>query len=257
MEGGITKQILDFISNLLPYVINNSGQIFDFIILLAELLAVFLWFYCGYYIYVDAKKRYYFRSSAAYYAFLILGIVTGPIGLGFYILTRPAHTFDELEFMKVEHKFYYHQASKVLDCIKCGAYVLEGHTHCTNCGTQNRYRCENCQALTDYDDMFCNSCGYNFNKRYDQIYESVLTKAEKSAIEREAEENSNFRPGYDLSGALVNFKSRASNVYGSVSSKVKDASQKAVTKASEVAKKIPAKADSISKKITSKKSTSK
>lgn len=246
MDGGITTRILDFISNFIPYILNNSSSIFDFLIILAELLAVFFWFYCGYFIFNDSKKRYSFDSSSVYYAFLVLGLITGPIGLGFYLLTRPRYTFDELEFMKVEHKFYYHQASKVLDCIKCGAYVLEGHSNCTNCGTQNRFKCSNCEALTDYDDMYCNNCGHHFDKRYEEIYDSVLSKEEKEAMTVTSERK---LPSYDVNGAISNLKNQATGVYSRVSSKVKNLSQQAVAKASEVTKSVK---DSVNKPTSGK-----
>jgi RNA polymerase subunit RPABC4/transcription elongation factor Spt4 len=110
---------------------------------------------------------------------LIFGVIFGPIAYILYSILKPKNSQEEIDFIRVEHKFYYNQASKVADCMKCNAYVLEGHSYCTNCGTQNRFKCSKCGALTDYDDLYCFNCGLDFKGRR----ESLLQKYQKKANE--------------------------------------------------------------------------
>ncbi len=162
--------LIDFINSLIPSVINDAPNLFNTSIRLLVLAFIIWWIYLGIQIYHDSQKRFDFESKYIYYLILVLGIISGPIGLIVYNIVKPKQTQGELDFIKVEHKFYYHQASKVVDCLDCGAYVLENHRFCTNCGVQNRFKCSKCGNLTDYDDNYCYTCGINFGNRRNQIF---------------------------------------------------------------------------------------
>jgi RNA polymerase subunit RPABC4/transcription elongation factor Spt4 len=155
-DSGIAKFLNDTVLSVLDQIANGNGpKIIGYILVV---IVGSLWVYCGLKIYFDAKDRF-MASPALKYLFLLFGIVTGPVGLLIYNFTKPRFTPEEMDFIRIEHKFYFHQASKVLDCLKCDAYVLENHAYCTNCGTQNRFKCENCSELSDYDSRYCPSCG--------------------------------------------------------------------------------------------------
>lgn len=171
--AGIQESILTWVQDSLPNIVNNSGSIFNTVLGFVGIIVFVLWLYCGVIIFSDARRRFQIKNPFFYLGLLLFGMVTGPFGLVLYIAVRPKHTSEELEFIKVEHKFYYHQASKVVDCLNCGAYVLEGQLHCTNCGFQNRFKCEKCGAVTDYDDLYCSNCGCNFEGRYEKILSKV------------------------------------------------------------------------------------
>jgi predicted RNA-binding Zn-ribbon protein involved in translation (DUF1610 family) len=160
-DSGISKYLTDSMVWLLDEIANGRGpKVMGYIVFG---VLVTLWLYCGVKIYFDAKDRFH-SSNATKYVFLVFGLITGPLGLILYTYTKPKYTPDEMEFIRVEHKFYYFQAAKVLDCIKCNSYVLEGQMHCTNCGTQNRFRCEKCNKLTDYDALYCPACGVHLKE---------------------------------------------------------------------------------------------
>lgn len=177
--------VINWVNDIIPNIVNNANNLFNYAIAFVILLIAIYWIYTGYTIFKDAKKRFAFNSSWMPYLILAVGIITGPIGKIVYNLVRPSRSQYELDFIAVEHKFYYNQASKVADCISCGAYVLEGHTYCTNCGTQNRFKCSKCGALTDYDDLYCYNCGLDFAKRREEIF-SKIEKNKIKEIQKES-----------------------------------------------------------------------
>lgn len=157
----LIKSFLDFLETFISLV--TTGEITDLIIKAVGVLFVLLWMYCGVKLFIDARQRYKLNLFLQV-LILLLGLVTGPIGFLFYIFTRPKYTKEEVDFLATEHKFYFQQASKVVDCIKCGKYLPEGHEFCTNCGEQNRLRCPNCNNLTNLEDKFCFYCGFKFEE---------------------------------------------------------------------------------------------
>lgn len=177
--------IINLAQDVVPLVVNNSGQIFNFIMAFIVVLFFLLWPYSGFIIYKDAKKRLNFDNPVVYLFLTAIGIFFGPFSLIFYYVFRPKYTKDEIDFIEVERKFYYHQASKVLDCLKCGAYLLEDQLYCTNCGFQNRFRCENCNSITDYDDLYCSYCGKYFEGRYDDILKKMKEETSADGITHE------------------------------------------------------------------------
>lgn len=176
-NSGVAKILNDMVVSILDKVADGDGPLLIGYIVLTVLGA--LWLYCGIKIYFDARQRFA-TNAMMKYLFLVFGIITGPLGLIIYNFTKPKYTPEELDFIRIEHKFYYHQASHVLDCLNCDAYVIEGHAFCTNCGTQNRFPCEQCSQLTDYDDKHCSSCGSQLPYR--------MTDFEKKVEEREKSE---------------------------------------------------------------------
>lgn len=215
----------------------STGEITQDLLNILALLALLLWIYFGYRMYADAKVR--FRASLSLsIVFLLVGIITGPIGLLIYSFSKPKYTQEELEFIKIEHKFYYHQASKVKDCTNCQAYVLEGHEFCTNCGVQNRVHCESCNALTDMSDSFCFSCGNKLNNSAQHTHNTQTTEEKfKHAVEvidEEAQSTNNktksnsVKKGLKL--AVINTKNSlikvldfGNNIRSTISNKVKKA----------------------------------
>lgn len=177
MEGKstITQKILDFVETFISLI--TTGEITDKVIKLVGFLVFIVWIYCGVKLFIDARKRY--KITMPLQILLgILGLITGPIGLLFYILTRPKYTQEEVDFLRTEHKFYYQQASKVVECINCGKYLPEGHEFCTNCGEQNRLRCTNCNNLTNIDDKFCFYCGFEFgDDRKENLLKAIESKS--------------------------------------------------------------------------------
>lgn len=160
------KTVQDFIALLL------DGKVTNLVLKIIFVFVAFIWIYCGVKIFLDVRSRFN-TSIFVKILFLIFGVIAGPIGLILYIITRPKHTPDELDFLKIEHKFYFQQAATVLDCMYCGGYILSGQTFCTNCGKQNRFHCEVCNTLTDYDDKYCHACGASFEKRIEEILENI------------------------------------------------------------------------------------
>lgn len=195
-DGSLSNAVLDSVETFVSNIV--SGEITDVIINTLIIVVLIVWVYLGLKIFLDARVRYRIGVFGQI-LFLVFGVITGPIGLFLYNLTKPKYTPEELEFIKIEHKFYHHQASKVLDCIKCKAYVLEDHAYCTNCGTQNRFKCESCGNLTDFDDKYCYSCGIEFKGRKEKILRSVGVVEEKKEID-----NSNSKK--DLSQLFNNLK---------------------------------------------------
>lgn len=226
--AGIQDAILTWVQDGIPNIVKNSSSIFNTVLGFVGVIVFILWLYCGVIIFSDARKRYRVRNPFFYLFLLLFGMITGPFGLVLYIAIRPKNTIEELEFIKVEHKFYYHQASKVVDCLNCGAYVLEGQLHCTNCGFQNRFKCEKCEAITDYDDLYCSNCGSSFEGRY----ESILKKADRVEMQEEkVKDQTNLTP--DLS-------------------KVKEISKKTTQKARESVKRVKEKAQRLIQSLKSK-----
>lgn len=230
--------IIDWANNSVPKVISDAGTYFNSALWLLVLIILALWAYCGVIILRDSLKRFHFEQKWIYIIILILGILSGPIGLIIYKMFKPKNTADELEFIKVEHKFYYHQASKVVDCLNCGAYVLENHMYCTNCGTQNRYKCSKCGTLTDYDDLYCYSCGLDFGKRSDEILKKIQSKKEKKTptqnpTNTQQVKTSTTKPNLNLSWARIKqgvskvaskSKEVAKNTYSIASEQIKKTS---------------------------------
>lgn len=140
----------------------TDEQYINMILNIVYIIIAVLWAYCGFRLYSDARRRFK-MNVALKMLVLFVGIILGPIGLFLYTLVRPKFTTDEIDFLKVEHKFYYQQASKVIECMNCGEYLLEGHEFCTNCGEQNRLKCQNCNNLTNLHDKFCYYCGFKFD----------------------------------------------------------------------------------------------
>jgi RNA polymerase subunit RPABC4/transcription elongation factor Spt4 len=157
--------------------VTNASRILEYFSYFAFILFICFWFYSGFYIYLDAKKRYAFGNSNYFYLILIFGLITGVIGLIIYSVIRPRYTFDEIEFMQTEYKYYFSNSSKVTDCLNCGLFVEEGALYCTNCGFQNRFKCKRCGAITDHSDNYCKSCGLDLQERNMKLYESVLVKS--------------------------------------------------------------------------------
>jgi predicted RNA-binding Zn-ribbon protein involved in translation (DUF1610 family) len=193
MEGQnlFTKSFLGFLENFISLI--TTGEITNKIVQVIGLLFLIVWIYCGVKLALDARRRYKL-NYALQILLLILGVVTGPIGLLFYVLTRPKYTKDEVDFLQTEHKFYFQQASKVVECISCGKYIAEGHEYCTHCGEQNRIRCVNCNNLTNLDDKFCFYCGFKFDEdRKDNLLKALGSKElpkielERDSITSEAE----------------------------------------------------------------------
>jgi hypothetical protein len=182
-ENSLSNQILKILEDYIPFVTSDGNR--DQIINYAILLAGVAWVYCGIKIYFDIGKRYKLNPILQLLA-LVFGVVTGPFGLLIYLLMRPSFTQEEVDFIKIEHKFYYQQASKVLECIKCNSYVLEDQIYCTECGTQNRYECENCHTFTDYNDKFCFSCGNDFKNRHNELLRKVgkIQPSEQRSVTR-------------------------------------------------------------------------
>ncbi len=184
-ESGIIKYITDLALSVLDQVANGNGPKLMAYIFFGALGVV--WLYCGLKIYLDARHR--FNSSfPLQILFLFFGVITGPLGLVLYNLTKPKYTRDEMDFISIEHKFYFHQASKILDCLKCDSYVLEGQAHCTNCGTRNRFQCENCEYLSDYDDKYCSKCGNHLPDRMIGIRQERVEKKVSEVSSRRASE---------------------------------------------------------------------
>jgi len=222
--------ILNWAQDGIPQIINNSSAIFNIIIAFIGVIIFLLWLYCGVVIYRDAKKRLNVNNIVFYLILMVVGMVLGPLGLVFYYIFRPKYTRDELDFVKVEHKFYYHQASKVVDCLQCGAYVLEGQLYCTNCGFQNRFRCESCKAVTDYDDLYCSNCGKDFEGRYDNILKKINSKP-TAEVSSDKEKKPELLPL--LKSYAIKVKSKASQKAVSLKEKSNKVIQKLRAKVSE------------------------
>lgn len=168
------KSFLTAIETFFSMVVD--GELTDKLLFIIILLAAALWIYSGIKLFLDARKRYDINPFLQAVIF-ILGIITGPIGFLFYLLTRPKYTMDEVDFLKTEHKFYFQNASKVVECINCAVYVPEDHEYCSNCGEQNRIKCQNCNVLTNLDDKFCYKCGYKFDEeRKDTILKNLESR---------------------------------------------------------------------------------
>lgn len=222
-DNNVLSEILN---TIVASSVLNADQITKSIVsVLLFVLAVF-WVYCSIRIYIDVKRRFQF-SDAIQILFLIYGVITGPFGLVLYGLLKPRYTLEDLDFMKTEHKFYYHQASKVRDCIKCGAYVLEAHIYCTNCGTQNRFKCEKCKALTDYDDKFCYSCGKSFAGREEKILQNITPKSgslSKRVIKKSETSRNEIRTVKKVKLGTVDVASNLKPIASDLSKKVKSLS---------------------------------
>lgn len=212
----INTVLIKFLEDQFPEIVKNSEFLFGlFFFILISFLAA-LWLYCGVFMFLDYRKRDH--RSIISIALLLLGIFLGPLAVVFYLVARPKETLEDRFFLNLEHRFYYHQASKVLVCLKCGAYVGEFHQYCTNCGTQNRFKCEKCGTLTDYDDNFCPNCGHYFGSRYEKIVADIKNK---QIEEKKAKESIKclqmFRmpqmfPKVDMSSHIVKIKILAKKV---------------------------------------------
>lgn len=134
-----------------------------------------IWIYYGVKVFLDATKRFA-DNKFIQIVFLIMGLLSGPLGWVIYLITRPKYTTEDLEYIHLEQKFLYQNTATTLQCLKCGAFVLNGQTYCTYCGTQNRYKCEDCDSLTDYDHLFCFGCGKKFDKRFEKILKEIESK---------------------------------------------------------------------------------
>jgi hypothetical protein len=212
-NSGIAKYMTDLALSVVDQVVNGNGPKLMNSIFFGALGIV--WIYCGIKVYLDARQR--FKSSfPVQVLFLIFGIITGPLGLILYNSTKPKFTREEMDFIGIEHKFYFHQASKILDCLHCDSYVLEGQAFCTNCGTQNRFKCENCQHLSDYDDKFCSDCGVNLPDRLNEMRSNHIKKLE---LQQKKINPSGFLPA--LKNMLVNPASKVKQVFSNVASGTK------------------------------------
>jgi transcription elongation factor Elf1 len=233
--AGFQDTFSDLMQDSVPALINNSGAIFNVIVTIVIALIALGWIYFGLVIFNDARKRFNITNVFFYFALMIVGVLFGPIAWIIYKIFRPRRTKEDIEFTKVEHKFYYHQASKVIDCIKCGAYVLEGHLHCTNCGTQNRFKCESCKTVTDYDDLYCSNCGKSFEGRYEKVIAQVngLKKKAVNTNKSKTKENSDSIPKTSpvskVKDSFKNFKNYSSNKLKQINSKLSKPAGKEVS----------------------------
>lgn len=175
----INEIIIKILDTYIPSLVSNSDLLFSVLVLVFTIFIFALWLYCAVFMFLDYRKRD--RTSIISFALFILGIALGPIALVFYLIVRPRETLEDKAFVNIEHRFYYHQAAKVLDCLDCEAYVVEGHQFCTNCGLKNRFKCEKCGFLTDYDDNFCPHCGFSFKGRYEKIISDLKEKEKQKS----------------------------------------------------------------------------
>ncbi|GIW57558.1 MAG: hypothetical protein KatS3mg083_503 [Candidatus Dojkabacteria bacterium] len=173
-----SRQIIKLMEENLPDVLNNAEIWFAGLITILAFFFFVLWIYCGFFMFYDSMKR--FGKSTWVFLLFVIGVLFGPFALILYLIARPRKTLEDKAFMHLEHRFFYNEASKVIHCLNCDSYVLENHVFCTQCGTQNRYRCPKCGALTDYDDKYCWKCGYNFGDRYQKILQTIQTKKSNS-----------------------------------------------------------------------------
>lgn len=152
--------VLDWFQGLVKFIVDDQdnfltvfNRIFIYFIILIWILSALKTFF-------DVKSRHKL-SSYHYIIIFILCVILGPIGLISYLFLRPKYTKEELDFIKVEHKFYHEQASRVIECINCKHYVFHSQNFCTHCGTQNRIKCTNCEHNHSYEQDYCSNCGTN------------------------------------------------------------------------------------------------
>ncbi|BDQ04718.1 MAG: hypothetical protein KatS3mg084_0236 [Candidatus Dojkabacteria bacterium] len=177
-----SRQIIKLLEETLPDILNNSEIWLASLITILAFFFFVLWMYCGFFIFYDSIKR--FGKSPWVFLLFVTGLLFGPFALVLYLIARPRQTLEDKAFIHLEHRFFYNEASKVLQCLNCDSYVLESHVFCTRCGAQNRYKCPKCSALTDSDDQYCWKCGYDFGDRYQKLVQSIQKKksSEKSAV---------------------------------------------------------------------------
>jgi hypothetical protein len=169
-SSNISDQFFNWLGNFIPFITSANGV--NWFVKVLIIAGIILWFYFGLRMFWSVTSR--LKGGAfLYLSLFIAGILTGPLGLIIFNIFKPQYTPEELDFIKTEHKFYYQQSATVLDCIKCNAYILKDEAYCTNCGQQNRFKCESCNTLTDYDDNYCHTCGADFHDRYQSILASV------------------------------------------------------------------------------------
>lgn len=171
-ESTNTKDsLLGFIEELVETIINDPEQINTFLVSAVTYVAIGIWITFGLKLFLDYKRRFESNIIILIVVF-ILSILTGIVGFIIYSILRPKYTLEELEFFQIEHKFYHEQASKVLECIRCGNYVFSSSKHCTHCGFQNRYSCPNCGHYNSLKDSFCGSCGHDLFPQNKEILDS-------------------------------------------------------------------------------------
>ncbi len=173
MEG-YSRQVIKLIEDRIPDILNNSDVWLASLVTILAFFFLVLWMYCGFFMFYDSIKR--FGKSPWVFFLLVIGLLFGPFALVLYLIARPRQTLEDKAFMHLERRFFYNEASKVLHCLNCDTYVLENHVFCTQCGTQNRYKCPKCGALGDYDDKYCWKCGYDFGDRYQKLVQSIQKK---------------------------------------------------------------------------------
>lgn len=226
--------IINWVEDAIQYTVSHSGDVFNAVIGIIVVALLFYWGYIGFKTFKDVRKRHKVSSALWLGAILVGLVILGPIGKIVYNIVRPEKSQEELDFLAVEHKFYYNQSSKVADCLFCGAYVLEDHTYCTNCGTQNRFKCKKCGTLTDYDDLFCFHCGENFGKRNEEIFANIREKKlkakELSLKNKKSKENTSITPSIQV------FQAKAKEALEKVTSKSKNLVNQAKEKATNLKK---------------------
>lgn len=179
------------ISDYVAGIVTSASKILEYFSYFAFVLVICFWFYAGYSIYSDSRKRYAFSNEIYYYIILFVGIITGFLGLVVYFIIRPKYTFDEIEFMQTEYKYYFSNSVKVSECLKCGSYMSEGSLYCTNCGYQNRFKCKKCGNITNYYDNYCNVCGIDLKERNAKFIEKVSADQQGTSTKTKTKEKSN------------------------------------------------------------------
>lgn len=95
-------------------------------------LAVALW------VVMDARQRS--RNSAA--AWGLLSLLTGPVALGVWLISRPAST-----------------GSAPVVCPSCGSAPPAGAAYCVRCGNAIAALCPKCARHVELDWSYCGHCG--------------------------------------------------------------------------------------------------
>jgi ribosomal protein L40E len=184
-------QIVEILNQTTPFLFNNATLIFNLSITIIIFLLLLFWLFSGLNLYKDIKSYYHLEFNVFIRILVIICLLlAGPLGVVIFNIVKPKITNEEIDLIKIEHKFFYHQASKVLDCVNCGSYVLENHAYCTNCGWQNRFNCKKCNALNNMDAKYCYSCGTQIEKKSKSLPQNKEVQNKKNN-ETELKDNLN------------------------------------------------------------------
>lgn len=124
-----------------------------YIFALWVVLTIWTWF--------DVSARtgnYIYRLGA-----LILVALGSLLGFVIYLMLRPFHTKDEVDFRLLEEKIFESQSLGAL-CYNCDEVVEPEFTYCVNCGVRVKDECVNCQRMINHLWKICPHCSTPKNR---------------------------------------------------------------------------------------------